>query len=561
MKAKALWPCTQIHAALFLSGSHRNTQYLNSLLVGVYAGCGDVSSARLVFKETKYPSVFAFNWMISALAFNGYYEDAIGYFSLLKESVNLPNSHTFSIMLKVCVGLMDLNKGKEIHAMTYKMGFESDPLTGNALIDAYCKCRNTGYARRVFEKMPTRDVASWTSIICGYSNEEDIGQSVALFDRMKLEGLEPNDFTWNAMIVACARRGDCDGAHKLFSSMTSARVVPDLATWNAVISGFVQSGQNDEAVNLFREMLNAGIKPNHITVTGLLPLCGFIGSLTMGKAIHGLIYRMQLYVNNYVASALIDMYSKCGSVVEARNIFDKIHVKNVVLWNAMIGCYGKHGMTDLLIQLFDRMQEEKIQGNQVTFTCLLSACSHGGLLEKGLKIFNSMRQDYGVEASKEHYACVIDLLCRSGRMDEAYEMMKEMQIEVADSVAGAFFNGCKIHNRRDLAKILAEDTLKMEFKTSGGFVAFSNIYAAGGEWEEVENLRNLMKIKGVHKKPGFSWFEKRGFSADENSKESSLGHVSAESLTWQKNAMSQKFNFREPGLWSVSSLSHLSWER
>ncbi|KAA8528130.1 hypothetical protein F0562_035619 [Nyssa sinensis] len=461
---------------------------LNSKLVGVYASCGDMRSAKRIFENAPNPNVFAFNWMISALAYNGFYEEAIGYFSLIQESRNFPNNYTFSVALKACVGLMDEYTGKQVHAMINKMGFDSDVSVANALIDVYCKYGNMGHARRVFDMTPNRDVASWTSIICGYFNAGNIEQSHVLFEQMKLEGLEPNDFTWNAMIAGYARKGDSERAFTLFSRMIREGLIPDSVTWNAIISGFVQSQKTAEAVKLFRDMLIAGIKPNHVTVTGLLPACGLIGSIQRGKEIHGLIYRMELYFNVFVASALIDMYSKCGSVKDAWNVFDRIPVKNVASWNAMIGCYGKHGMFNSSVQLFEEMQDEGLQANQVTLICVISACRHGGLVEKGLKIFRSMRETYGVEVSKEHYACIVDLLCRSGRMEEAYALVKEMPMEVTDSIIGAFFNGCKIHERRDLATKMAEDILTMELKRPAGFVTLSNIFAADGEWEDVENI-------------------------------------------------------------------------
>ncbi|XP_059665182.1 pentatricopeptide repeat-containing protein At5g59600-like [Cornus florida] len=514
LKAKALKPCKQIHAFLLASGVNMSILSLNSRIIGVYAICGDVKSAKLKFQSTPKPNVFAFNWMIFASSFNGYYEEAIGYFSLMEKSRNIPNNYTFSIVLKACVGLMDLCKGKEVHAMSSKMGFESGVSVGNALIDMYYKCGNLRYARQVFDRMTERDVASWTSMICGYSNVGKIDQSVVLFEQMKLEGLEPNEFTWNAMIAGYARRGDCNSAFTLFSRMRREGFIPDLVTWNAMISGFVQSQKYVEAMELFRDMLIAGLKPNQVTVTGLLPACGSTGSIRSGKEIHGLIYRMELCVNVFVASALIDMYSKCGSVKDASNVFNKIPVKNVASWNAMIGCYGKHGLVDSSIQLFQRMQDERMQANEVTLICVLCACSYGGLVEKCLKIFRSMKENYGVEVSKEHYACVVDLLCRSGRMEEAYDLVNEMSMEITDSVVGAFFNGCRIHERRDLAKKMAEDILRMELKRPAGFVSLSNIYAADGEWKEVEHLRQLMKAMGVHKKPGSSWVEKRNEFAE-----------------------------------------------
>ena len=520
LKCKALQPGKQVHAMLLASRIDMNILSMSSKLVGMYASCGDLQSARLVLERTQNPNVFAFNWMVSALAFHGYHEEAIGYFSLMQELGIVANKFTFSIVLKQCVGLRDFNKGREVHCVISRTGFGNVVSVANSLIDMYCKCGHVGYGHKVFDGMIERDVVSWTSMICGYCNIGTLEEALVLFERMKVVGLEPNDFTWNAMIAGYARDGDCNGAFVLFSRMVREGLVPDLVTWNAMISGFTQSLKAVEAWRLFQDMLVAGIKPNQVTVTGLLPACGLMGSIHRGKELHGLIYRMGFDMNVFVATALIDVYSKCGTVKDAWDVFDRIPIKNVASWNAMIGCYGKHGLVDSSIQLFERMQAEGMQANHITLISVLSACSHGGLVEKGLTIFRSMKEKYGVEISQEHYSCVLDLLCRSGRMVEAYELFKEMPIEVTDSIVGAFFNGCKIHGRRDLAKLMAEDILRMELKRPGGFVTLSNIYTADGEWEEVENIRKVMKEQGVHKKPGFSWVEKRdGFVESETRNE------------------------------------------
>jgi pentatricopeptide repeat protein len=290
--------------------------------------------------------------------------------------------------------------------------------------------------------------------------------------------------------------------------MKKVSFILDVVAWNALLSGFVQNHQVREAFELFREMLVSRICPNQVTIAALLPACGSVGSIQLGREIHGFICRMGFDDNVFIASALIDMYSKCGSLKDARNVFDKIHGKNVASWNAMIDCYGKCGMVDSSIELFTKMKERGLQPNEVTFACILSACSHSGSVEKGLEIFTSMRECYGVVVSTEHYACVVDLFCRSGKIVEAYEFLKAMPIQVAESIAGAFLNGCKIHGRRDLAKLMAEEIMRMQLKGSGGFVTLSNIYAAEGDWEKVGNVRKVMKERNVNKWPGFSWLEK-----------------------------------------------------
>ncbi|GMH11503.1 hypothetical protein Nepgr_013344 [Nepenthes gracilis] len=378
----------------------------------------------------------------------------------------------------------------------------------------YCKCGDIKYAWKLFDRMLRRDVVSWTSVISAYCSMGKLNESIVLFERMKMEGLEPNEFTWHALMTGYAKGGDCHGAFAIFCRMTRERLVPDLVTWNALISGFARSNQSLEAVKLFGEMLSIGIRPNHVTVTGLLPACGLMHSLHKGREIHSLIYRFGLETNVYVASALVDMYSRCGSVKDAMYVFEAIPVRNVTLWNVIIGCCGRHGLVDFSIELFERMLQEGFRVNEVTLACVLSACSHGGLVEKGLEIFRSMQDKHRIVASKEHYACVVDLLCRSGRVEDAYELVKNMSIEITESIVGSFFSGCKIHGRRDLAKQLAQDLQGMDLERPGGLVTLSNMYAADGEWEEVGSVRKLMKDKGVNKKPGFSSVTKRDGSVE-----------------------------------------------
>ncbi|PIA53395.1 hypothetical protein AQUCO_00900164v1 [Aquilegia coerulea] len=509
MKSKALRPGKQIHGQLLAIGTQMETGTIPSKLLGMYAGCGDVRSASQVFEYMRKPTVFAWNWMISALAFQGHCESAIGYFRLMQKNEAFPNKFTFSFVLKACVGLMDIKKGKELHCVINRMGFQTDISVVNALIDMYCKCGRLDIARKLFDKMTEKDVASWTSMICGYSHSGNLEESQILIERMGSEGLEPNDFTWNAMISGYAHSGHCSKAFELFSSMTSRGLAPDLVTWNAMIAGLVRSNRNVEAITLFSKMLTTGLKPNPVTIAGLLPACGSSGSIHIGKQVHGLINRRLLQLNIFTASALIDMYSKCGCVRDARSVFDQIEVKNVASWNAMIGCYGKHGLADASILLFERMNEEGLQANHITYTCLLSACSHAGLVEKGLRIFKTMEENENVELCKEHYACMVDLLSRAGKLEEAYELINKMPMEITDSIIGAFFNGCRIHGESNIAKKMAQEILGMELRKPGGFVTLSNIYAADGEWEWVENVRKVMKEKGVCKKAGFSWVENK----------------------------------------------------
>ncbi|XP_051141930.1 pentatricopeptide repeat-containing protein At5g59600-like [Andrographis paniculata] len=507
MKTKALNPCKQVHALMVTKQVDMDCLSMSSRLIAAYACCRDLNSSKLLLQGTPNPNAFAFNWMIMALVELGFLEEAVRYFSLLQESRSssaYPNRYTFSVILKACVGLMDLDLGRQVHGLIYKIGLEKVALVCNGLIDMYRLCGEIFCAGKVFDEMPERDIASWTTMICGYADSGNIREAVALFKRMRLAGVEPNEFTWSAIIAGHSRIGDCDGAFTLFSQMDKDGLVPDLVTWNAMLSGFVQNQRGVEALELFRRMLMSGIKPNQVTVTVVLPACNMAGAIVRGREIHGAIYRTGLEINAFVVTALVDMYSKSGRVKDASTVFSSICDKNAASWNAMIGCYGRHGMVDCAFELFERMLSEGLQPNEVTLTSVLYAFSHGGLVQKGLEIFRSMDL-FGVEPSKEHYSCLIDLLCRVGKLDEAYDYIKEIGVKATDSIIGAFLNGCKIHERHDLAEKISEH-YKMEPKTPGDFVTLSNIYASEGKWGDVRDVREAMKDKKVRKNPGFSSF-------------------------------------------------------
>ncbi|CAI9277461.1 unnamed protein product [Lactuca saligna] len=502
LKSKSLTPCKQIHALILTSGVDMNSLSLHSKLVGVYANCGCFTSAHSMFQITENLNVFAYNWMISALTFNGFFKEAINYFSLLQQSKNLvPNSYTFQFLLKCCVGLSDPNKGKEVHSATYKFGHHANSSVVNSLIEMYCKCDSLLYARQLFDKMSQPDIISWTNMISAYSNSGQLQESQSLFYKMILTGLEPNEFTWNALITGYARIGDCDGAFTTFSKMTKTGLIPDVVTWNTMISGFVQSQQTIKAMELFNQMLVAKVKPNPITITGILPAITSMGSVNSGREIHSQILKTNMHTNPFISSALIDMYSKCGCVKLARKVFDTTSSKNIASWNAMIGCYGKHGIIDSAIELFHKMEEEGVDPNQITLTCVLASCSHGGYVEKGLAIFKRVKESQKVKIRDEHYGCVVDMLCRSGKMEMAYDLMQELGVGITDSMVGALLNGCVVYDRGDLAKKMREEVVKRP----GGFVGLCNVYAGEGEWEKVERLREVMKVYGVKKEHGFSY--------------------------------------------------------
>eukprot|EP01018_Ginkgo_biloba_P028492 Gb_18745 [translate_table: standard] len=437
-KSKALAEGRQVHTHLLNSGIERSV-FLWSKLVSMYAQCGSLGEARLVFDNMEKRNVFSWNAMIAGYARQGFCEDALTLYEQMQRAGVRPDKFTFPRVLKACAGLEALGKGKEVHYHIIRCGFESDVFVGNGLVDMYAKCGSTETARQVFDKMPQRDLISWNAMLAGYS----------------------------------------------------------------------QNTHCDETLELFREMDQAVMKPDSVSLATVLPACAFLGALQQGKEIHQYIIRNGIELNVFVGSALIDMYSKCGSIENARHVFDKISPRDLVLWNAMIKAYGIHGYSQNALTLFRQMQLSGKEPDNITFLALLSACNHAGLVNEGRQYFDSMRKKYCITPRVEHYACMVDLLGRAGLLDEAQNFIQKMPIEPNASVLGALLSACRVHCNVEIGERAAECLFALEPENAGNYVLLSNIYAAAGRWDEVTKVRAVMKDKGLKKRPGCSWIEIR----------------------------------------------------
>eukprot|EP01018_Ginkgo_biloba_P030314 Gb_23082 [translate_table: standard] len=424
------------HAHMLMNGLEQDV-FLGTKLVSMYAMCGSLGNARLVFDNILKPDVFLWNVMIRAYAKNNPCDEALAVFQRMQWVGIKPDNYTFPFVLKACAGLSALQQGKEIHDQIVRSGFEADVFVRNALIDMYAKCGSVEVARQLFDKMSERDVVSWNAMIAGYS----------------------------------------------------------------------QNGYANEALAVFHQMQLEDVKPNSVTMLGVLPACGHLAALQHGKWIHGSIIRSGFESYVFVTSALMDMYAKCGSLEAARQLFDKMCNRDVVAWNAIIMGYGTHGNFEEAITLFYQMREAGIKPDHVTFTAILSACRHVGLVDEGWLYFNQMSQHYGIAPTVEHYTCMVDLLGRAGCLSEAHDLIRKMPVEPDGAVWGALLGACRMHCNIELGKIAAENLLVLDPENPGFWVLLSNIYAEAGRWDDVAKWRTKMKDRGLKKRPGCSWIE------------------------------------------------------
>ncbi|OVA04824.1 Pentatricopeptide repeat [Macleaya cordata] len=458
-----------------------------------------------------------------------------------------PDNYTFSTLLKSSGDLKDLKTGEMIHCRIIQTGFISDTVLVNSLMGMYFKCESYYNIRKLFDEMPQRSTASWNMLISGYtvlgnfSFTEDIWE---LVKQMQIEGVKLDKFTVSSLLPLCGTKdntGKLDYGREIHcfalkndmylgsldlhvgcclidmysknKKITLGRLVFDgmsgrnIVAWTAMITGYVQNGCSEEALMLFREMqLRAGIEPNRVSLVSILPACSSLAGLREGKQIHGFAIRNEFNHEVSLSNALIDMYSKCGSLGSARCIFyDVIHSKDAISWSSMIAGYGLHGNGDEAISLYNKMIQLGIKPDNITLVGVLSACSRSGLVNEGFEIYNSAVTDYGVSLTVEICACMVDMLGRAGQLDQALEFINSMPMKPGPSVWGALFGASVIHENAEMRDLASSYLIQLEPENPSNYVSLSNLHASFGKWDVVAELRRGMKDKGLRKSPGCSW--------------------------------------------------------
>ncbi|CAD5195855.1 unnamed protein product [Musa acuminata subsp. malaccensis] len=372
------------HARILRSGLSHDPALLPSLLRLYSSHCRLDLAARLlaIFPD---PPTIAWNLMIRAHAGAGAPLDAVLVYNRMLSRGLRPDKFTFPFVVKACSMLLEVSKGKEVHAFAIKSGFWPDTFLQNALIHLYFCCGDPVSGRKVFDEMPVKSVVSWTALLSG--------------------------------LVAC---GEVEAARTVFDNMPIRNVV----TWTAMIDGYARNGRPDEAFRLFRRMQDDDVMPNEFTVVALLIACAELGSLSVGRWVHEFAQKNGgLDKGVYVGTALIDMYSKCGSLEDAVRVFDHMPVKSVATWNSMITSFGVHGRGKEAVALFMEMEKAKVLPDGITFVGVLSACVRECMVEEACRFFGSMVERYGIGPCREHYDCLVELLNRADDSDEATKIV------------------------------------------------------------------------------------------------------------------------------------------
>ncbi|KAL0296479.1 UNVERIFIED_CONTAM: Pentatricopeptide repeat-containing protein [Sesamum radiatum] len=321
--------------------------------------------------------------------------------------------------------------------------------------------------------------------------------------QMVVVGFIPDEYLKIKLLILYAKAGDLDTAHILFDLL----LMKTLISWNAIIAGYVQKGLEEVGLSLYHRMRQYGWMPDQYTFASVFRACSSLAILEQGKQAHGILIKSQISGNVVVSSALMDMYFKCSNPDDGFQVFDKSLEKNVITWTSLISGYGLHGQVSEVLDSFRQMINEGFKPNQITFLAVLSACSHGGLVDEGREYFLSMMRDYGVQPRGKHYAVMVDLLGRAGRLEEAYTFVEMSPCKDHPAVWGALLGSCRIHGNVEMVKLAAKNFFELEPENAGKYVVLSNAYATFGLWKDVAEIRSVMKGSGIKKEPGYSMIE------------------------------------------------------
>ncbi|GJZ70714.1 putative pentatricopeptide repeat-containing protein [Tanacetum coccineum] len=444
--------------------------------------------------------------------------------------------------LKACSSIMELEIGEEIRKDVTDYGYENDVFVASSLLNLYVKCGRMDEAMNVFENMKRRDVVSWTTMVSGFAQCGRGVEAIEVYRLMQKEGVEGDRVAVLGLVQACAnvgsmkiglsvhgylirrhvrlmdvvvqtslvdmhtKNGNLEYAEWVFKSMQHKNVV----SWSTLISGYAQNGFASNALNLLVEMQKIGFKPDEASIIGVLLACSQLGCLKLAKSLHAYVLKM-LSFNEVVGTSFIDVYSKCGSLPYGRKLFNTIPSKDLVLWNTMIASYGIHGHGNEAIKMFHNMLEANTKPDHMTFASLLSALSHAGLVDKGRLWFNLMVNEYNIEPTSKHYACMADLLARGGHVEEAYNLTGSMKTEPGLPFWAALLSGCHNHGKFLIGEMVTKKIIDLNPDgNSGIYGLISNFYAKMGKWSEVADVRIVMKKSGIKKVPGNSVVEVNG---------------------------------------------------
>lgn len=531
-KLEAILLGKSVHAFSLRRGFESNLNVSNAILA-FYCGCSQFSSCSNLFHKMPIRSVVSWNTLISCCAHNREMEMAFALLYQMQVEGLEPDLVTLINILPCFSESKNLGQGKAIHCHAIKIGFDLDVSLVNALISMYCNCGDLDAGRLLFYFMPEKSVVTWNAMMTGLRLHNLQNEVMGLFDEMMKDNQRPDHVSLLNILPACYTQLQGKSIHAFairtgivqetplltslmimyarFDNLNSCLLLfrmgkkEDVSLWNAIMSVYTQTNSAKMAITIFCDLHLMGLEPDNFTILSLISACVQLNSVNLANIVMAFLLRKGFDKNVIISNALIDLYARCGNISNARKLFDELNGKDTVSWTTMINGYGLHGDGKAALDLFLQMELSGIKPDGFTYSTILSACSHSGLAEQGRKIFNSMA-DHGISLGMVHYACMVDLLGRTGHLTEAYEMVKGLPFKPSTSLMESLLGACRIHGDVELGVKIGRSLSVLDPESSRPYVMLYNIYAAAGRWTDAERVRSKIEGRQLRKTPGFSLF-------------------------------------------------------
>ncbi|KAG8391386.1 hypothetical protein BUALT_Bualt01G0182300 [Buddleja alternifolia] len=507
-----------VHGLVEKVGTSRDMIVSNALL-SMYFKFDLLVSCWRIFNKMVDRDTITWNTMICGCSELGLYEESIRLFGEMVGHF-VPDILTITSVLRTCAYIGDLKSGRYIHDYMVNNGYELDTMTSNIIINMYAKCGDVLHSREVFEKMGSQDLVSWNSLINGYIENQFYQEAIQLFRRMKIntqpdfvtyvallsicttltdvnftealhcniikEGFYSTQIVGNALLDAYAKCGKMEDSLKQFENMK----IRDTVTWNSIIAACAYSENTTFGFKMLSRMRVEEIMPGILTFLNALPLCSYLVAKRQGKEMHGCILRLGFESNTPVGNALIEMYSNTGNLRNSILVFEQMRERDLVSWTALISSYGMYGEGRKALEAFDHMKAAGIVPDHIVFIALIHACSHSGLVQEGRARFEQMKKDYNIEPRLEHYACVVDLLSRSGLLAEAEDFILSMPLQPDASIWGELLSACRASGDLNIAERVSKRLKDLR----------KNLDVVG--WRSKEVIELLDELSGLMAKEG-----------------------------------------------------------
>ncbi|KAL2253307.1 UNVERIFIED_CONTAM: Pentatricopeptide repeat-containing protein [Sesamum indicum] len=529
-----------LHARVIKCGYMRDIVLVNCLL-SVYAKSGRVEDARELFELLGEKDIVSWNSLINAYSSMGNLNEVLNLFSRMRVENIEPDQQTFGSLVTAVAREGSFEVGKVVHGQIVTSGFELDKHVGTSLVALYSRCRKVDDALQIFERAADKDTVFWTAMISALVQNDSADEALRVFQELLVSSLMPSSATMACILAACAQLGstklgtsihcyilrqqmavDIPMQNSLVSMYAKCGLLEqsfivfsmmgerDVVSWNAIVAGYAQNGYLSEALDLFHEMRVARQQPDSITVVALLQACASIGAYHQGKWIHNYVVRNCLGPCIRIGTALVDMYAKCGDLDSARKCFDRMPQHDTVSWSTIIAGYGSHGKGETALEMYSEFLRNGLSPNDVIFLSILYACSHNGLVDSGMMVFESMKNDHKIEPTVEHCACIVDLLCRAGKVQDAYAFYRKMFAEPMVDVLGILLDACRNSGQEELGCVIAKEISELWPADAGKYVQLAHSFASMARWDGVGEAWSQMRSLGLRKLPGWSFIEMHG---------------------------------------------------